>query len=267
MTVCSSGHKGITGMTNPTASLDALWQSTPIASRVFQPTQLLEMPELEMPEPAKHYLAHAIAPKTKLASAVRLKMHGEIKLKGWRPFQAEQVICFQRGMLWQATVWMNGLPIFGWDRLIADQGAMQWKLLGLFPVMQAQGPDITRSAIGRMQGEYVWLPSVFLNKAVKWKSSDETHVSAELTLLDETTRLNLALGDSGRVQEAYFTRWGDPGGSPHHYENFGVTVEDEGTFSGYTIPTRIRAGWYFGSDRFESEGEFFRTTIDEATYR
>jgi len=41
----------------------------------------------------------------------------------------------------------------------------------------------------------------------------------------------------------------------------------ERAFDGYTIPTRLRIGWYFGSERFESEGEFFRVTIDRATYR
>jgi hypothetical protein len=29
----------------------------------------------------------------------------------------------------------------------------------------------------------------------------------------------------------------------------------------------VRVGWYFGSPRFESEGEFFRATIDEAMFR
>ncbi|WP_408648826.1 DUF6920 family protein [Tumidithrix elongata] len=44
-------------------------------------------------ETVRRYLEHAIAPETKLASAVRLRMHGEIKLKDWLPFKAEQVIC------------------------------------------------------------------------------------------------------------------------------------------------------------------------------
>ena len=41
----------------------------------------------------------------------------------------------------------------------------------------------------------------------------------------------------------------------------------EGSFAGYTIPTRMRVGWHFGTDRFEPEGEFFRVTIDDAAYR
>jgi hypothetical protein len=38
-------------------------------------------------------------------------------------------------------------------------------------------------------------------------------------------------------------------------------------FGEYTIPTRLRLGWFFGSDRFESEGEFFRCSINNAIYR
>jgi hypothetical protein len=37
-------------------------------------------------------------------------------------------------------------------------------------------------------------------------------------------------------------------------------VEKSATFGGYTIPVRMRVGWHFGTERFESEGEFFRVT-------
>ncbi|MEW6499161.1 MAG: DUF6544 family protein, partial [Cyanobacteriota bacterium] len=85
-------------------SLDELWKSTPSDEQAFQPDALTGFPDV-----AQRYLEHAIAPGTKLASAVRLRMHGEIKLKDWLPFQAEQVICWNRGMIWRATAWMNGL--------------------------------------------------------------------------------------------------------------------------------------------------------------
>ncbi|MGB7084987.1 MAG: DUF6544 family protein [Phormidesmis sp.] len=249
-------------MAGQKVSLSALWQSAPQGSQTFQLGSIAELCE-----PTRRYLTHAIAPFTPLAHAVRLKMHGEIKLKGWQPFQAQQVICWQQGMLWQATVWMKGLPIFGWDRLVNGEGAMQWKLLGLFPVMKASGSDITRSAVGRMQGEYVWLPSAFLHSAVHWSTPNDAHACTDFTLLNETTHLELTIAQSGQLQEACFKRWGNPDDRTPHYENFGIYVEDERTFSGYTIPTRIRAGWYFGSSRFESEGEFFRATVDQAVYR
>ena len=71
-------------------SLDALWDSATPTELVFNPDKLAHLPES-----AKQYLEHAIAPGTKIASAVRLKMHGEIKLKQWISFTAEQVICWE----------------------------------------------------------------------------------------------------------------------------------------------------------------------------
>lgn len=243
-------------------SLETLWRSLPTTNSLFQPKTLAGLPVL-----AQRYLAHAILPDTPLASAVRLKMHGKIKLKGWQSFQAEQVICRQYGMVWQATVWQNGLPIYGWDRLVAGAGAMQWKLLGIVPVMTAEGTDITRSAIGRMHGECIWLPSVFCHRHVIWTALDEHQIIAQLTDLGETTKLKLTLDEAGRLQQLSFKRWGNPAGAEYAYRDFGGTVHGERTFSGYTIPTQLRIGWHHDPDDFDTDGEFFRVTLDEAIYR
>src|SRR2546425_12195908 len=80
-------------------SLDGLWTSVSASERVFRPGQLPGLPEA-----AWRYLRHAIAPGTPLASAVRLRMHGEIKLGRWLPFTADQVIHWSHGMIWSATV-------------------------------------------------------------------------------------------------------------------------------------------------------------------
>src|SRR3954468_1735469 len=39
-----------------------------------------------LPEGARHYLQHSIPIGESLRSAVRIRMHGEIKLKDWYPF-------------------------------------------------------------------------------------------------------------------------------------------------------------------------------------
>jgi hypothetical protein len=251
-------------------SLDTLWESATPTGLVFSPDKLSHLPE-----PAKRYLEHAIAPGTKLASAVRLKMHGEIKLKKWIPFTAEQVICREHGLIWSATAWMNGLPIVGSDRLIDGAGAMQWKLLGLFPVMTASGADITRSAFGRLQAESTWLPSVFCSDEVSWKIMDSSHLHSSFIVQGENAEIDLTIESAkpklsqrtGQLKAIHLSRWGNPEGAEFHYVDFGGILEEEGTFCDYTIPTRLRAGWYFGTERFESEGEFFRATIDDAIYR
>ncbi|MGH2555756.1 MAG: DUF6544 family protein [Actinomycetota bacterium] len=45
-----------------------------------------------LPEAARRWLEHAIAPGTSAAGAVLLQMMGRIKVRRWLPFQAVQVI-------------------------------------------------------------------------------------------------------------------------------------------------------------------------------
>jgi hypothetical protein len=79
--------------------------------------------------------------------------------------------------------------------------------------------------------------------------------------------LDLAVSEVGRLQSVSLPRWGNPAGGEFRFVPFGGLVEEEGTFDGYTIPVRLRVGWYFGTDRFAAAGEFFRVRIDDAVYR
>ena len=74
------------------ASTTELWQSLPPADAVVAPVS------------RPSYLANAIAPGLVVASSVRLRMHGEIRLKKWRAFEAEEVLHRDRGFVWQADV-------------------------------------------------------------------------------------------------------------------------------------------------------------------
>jgi hypothetical protein len=97
-------------------ALEELWSSASPSDRDFDSPRLSGLSE-----GARCYLGHAIIVGTPLASAVRLHMHGEIKLKGWCPFSAEQVICWKRGMIWSASVRMHGISIRGGDSLWTDR--------------------------------------------------------------------------------------------------------------------------------------------------
>jgi len=243
-------------------SVADLWSSV---SSDGDPDQQIELDQL--PEPAQRYLKHAIAPSALPAQAVRIQMEGQIKLREWLPFTAEQVIDWQRGFIWQASAKMRGLPIRGSDRLLEGLGAMRWKMLGLVPVMTAGGPDISRSAAGRVAAESIWLPSVLRSQGVTWTSSDAGHPKASFEAFGEWVELELTIAGDGRLQSVWLPRWGNPEDGPFRYEAFGAIAEEEGTFDGYSVPTRLRAGWYFGEDRFDSEGEFFRATITGVEYK
>src|SRR3569832_148668 len=110
-------------------SLEELWRKAPAPLALYDDARIAHQPL-----GAGRYLTHAIVPGTPLANAARLRMHGEIKLRGWYPFTAEQVIRWDRGMIWRATVEVYGLAIRGGDSFLDGEGAMRWRLFGLVPI-------------------------------------------------------------------------------------------------------------------------------------
>lgn len=241
-----------------TSALDELWSEPSPSPRVFDPAGLAGLPA-----PAARYLRHALRPGAPLASAVRLTMHGEIKLRRWRRFTAEQVLRPSRGMVWQARTTLGPFSVRGYDRVLDGAGAMRWKLLGLLPVMSATGPDITRSAIGRLQIETIWLPSLHAEGA-DWEGAGEAEAMLTLESWGQEGRLRLKVDERGALEAVSMKRWGDPDGSGEFRElDFGAIIEGEASFAGATIPSRLRVGW---GDDFE-RGEFFRVTIDAVEFR
>jgi hypothetical protein len=247
--------------------LEELWRSAPAGSSAAFDLGTV-------PDAGKPYLSQVIAPGTFLAASVRVRMQGQIKLgTSWHPFQAEQVIVPGRGMIWAGTVSMFGLPVVGADQILDGSGLLLWKLLDIVPVAQAEGPDTSRSGIGRLMGEMaVWLPSVLCaapasGYGIEWTAVDQRHIRLRLNAFGENVELTIERDDGGHIRAFSFARWGNPDGGPHRYVDFGVTVEEKRTIRGYTVPTRIRAGWYYGTDRFATDGEFFRATIDELEFK
>lgn len=263
-------------MTTGHKMLDELWDSAPKTTAWFDPKQLEGLP-LE----AARFLLHALAPGAPLPQAVHLRMHGQIRLdERWTDFEAEQVIHWERGFVWRARAKVKGLPVTGYDRLVDGEGEMRWKMLGLFPVMTASGPEIARSSAGRVAGEALWLPSVLLGEGVKFTAQDG-HLAVDIEAHGETSHILLGLDGRGGVATFRYPRWGNPDKTGFHYESFGGIVEAEKTIDGITFPSKLRLGWYFSEaderpttpdapaepTRFVTEGEFFRCEIDDLEFR
>jgi hypothetical protein len=209
-----------------------------------------------LPDPVRRYLGAAIAPGTPLAAAARIRMRGQIKLGRWIPFRAEQLLAPHHGFHWAAR---GAGVVSGFDRYVGGQGQMRWRLLGLVPVMQADGPDLSRSAAGRVVGEAMWVPTALLPRfGVDWSAADDHHLTARWRIDTHQAELELVVDERGRLREGVFQRWGDPdrtGSLGLH--PCGGEVTAHASFGGVTVPSEGRAGWFYGTDRW-AEGEFFR---------
>jgi hypothetical protein len=212
-------------------------------------------------EPVRRYLMRAIAPGTRLTRCARLRMRGSIKLRGWLPFRARQILSPHEGFIWAARV--AGV-IAGSDRYLDGVGGMDWKLAGLVPLVHQDGPDVTRSAAGRGGAEAVWLPTTLLPRfGVRWSAQDDSHITASYQLGETPIAIRYTLDSDGHITSFVFDRWGDPDSTGlWAWHPFGGEITAQRTFGGLTIPSSGRLGWHFGTGRWPS-GEFFRYQITQ----
>jgi hypothetical protein len=244
-------------------TLEQLWNEAPHVSEVFDPESVAHLPPM-----ARRYLCHALSPGVCLASTLRITMTGTIKLNGaWCPFTGEQVIQWDRGFVWAARAKVKRLPVTGFDQLVDGVGEMRWKILGLFPVMTGEGPEMARAAPGRLHVEAIWLPAVLLSPDVGWTDHGDDHTVASFDAHREHAELDLKVGPEGQLLACSLPRWGDLGEGTFAYHPFGGFTADERTFGGVTLPTNPRVGWQFGTPDFEADGEFFRCELQTVEHR
>ena len=215
-------------------------------------------------EPVRRYFTAAIAPGTPLARAALLRMRGSIKLaKLWLPFRAHELLAPLQGYRWPATV-AGGL-LRGADGYDEGRGTMQWKLLGVVPVIHADGPDVSRSAMGRAVAEAIWLPTALLPRyGVTWCARDDTHLVADIPIADERVDLHITIDEKGHVRSDHLSRWSDPDGKgTFGWHPFGIDVSASRTFPcGITMPADGTGGWFHATDQWHM-GAFFRYSISD----
>lgn len=219
-----------------------------------------------LPPPAQRWLTHAIAPGAPLATRLEATMRGQIRVGRWLGLEAQWLLAPPEGFVWAATARLSLLSITGFDRLAHDSGEMRWRLFGRVPFLAATGPDVTRSAAGRLAAEFVFVPPAGLASFVTWEPVDERRAVAVVTIGESVHRVTLTVAPSGALESVTLPRWGNPDNGPHREHLFTALFDSESRFEAYVVPTSVRAGWWQCPDRCASE-EFLRFDIAEARYR
>ena len=240
----------------------ALAEPTGQPTLAFDPTTLADIPD-----PAQRLLARALPAGTPLTSAATVEMTGEIKLGRWMPFRADQILRASVGFVWWPVVGGRLLRFTGADLLGPVEARMEFRLQGLVPVAQASGPDVARSAAGRLAAETVaWVPQALTPQAgARWSAVDDEHAVVTLDAAGETVDVEVAVDPDGRVVSLGLQRWKDSA-DPPGFEPFGGRVEDEFvTSEGVHIVGAGAVGWGWATPQWAA-GEFFRYRITGATF-
>jgi Family of unknown function (DUF6544) len=221
-----------------------------------------------LPEPTRRYFQHAIEPGTPLAPMARLEMTGEMRLgreQAWLPLHAHQVLAPPTGFIWEASVGRGAMRFTGADSYATTRGQTTFRFWDLVPVVRASGPDVSRSARGRLAIESIWNPASLLpERGVTWTSLDDQSARATVTIDGEPIPLTLTIGPDGKLRSVTMERWGNLTTDGHHtYIPFGADIFAESIFDGYTVPSCLSVSWWHGTDR---SFDFFHALITGATY-
>ena len=229
-----------------------------------QPPAVTEGPIEALPEPARRWLRHATEPDSAAPSVALLEMTGWIKVGRWLPFTAVQVLT-REAYLWVARAGRL-VSVSGFDRFTDGEGEMRWSLAGRLPLLRAGGRDVTRSSAARLAIEStIWLPTA--SGTVRWRAGDDPDVAiATRYVAGEEHAVELRVDADGRPRSVTMQRWGNPKGKTFGFHPFGGLLDGEATFAGFTIPDRVRVGYWPGEQRWTT-GEFFRSRITRAAFR
>lgn len=214
-----------------------------------------------LPAPAQRLLRRAVPVGSLAVAPIELELEGEIKLNRWFPFTARQIL-HPTGFVWNASVGWWWLRLRGGDGYWRGAGSLEFRLAGLLPVARAAGPDVARSAAGRLAVETAaWMPHCLLPDAgACWQPIDDTRATVVRAIDGVDHPVTVVVDGDGALRQVTTTRWGDPGGEAFGAHLFGGAIDDVDTFAGLTVATAGRVGWWWGTDRSD-EGEFFRYRV------
>ncbi|PFG41079.1 hypothetical protein ATJ97_3625 [Georgenia soli] len=218
-----------------------------------------------LPAAARRWLDHAVAPGTPLRRRVEMRQHGQLRLGGrWWAFRSRQALDPLRGYVWPVSTSLFGVPMVGVDRLHGESAEMTHRLLGLVPVVRASGADLARSAAARAASEICWSPATALDPSVRWREVSDTEVVALVPVGGEVHECTLLVAGDGALPGGTTRRWAQVDGGPWRWHTFGARTLAEGTFGGFTVPTRVVAGY---GDDYAGEGAFIQLMVDAVTHR
>lgn len=183
----------------------------------------------------------------------------------WLPFQAEQYFnAVLPGFIWQAQVQLlPGISLLGRDKWHQHHGQMEISALGLFPVVNAAGPEIDQGTLLRYLGELVWFPAAALQPRIKWREVSDNSAEGQLTVAGQSVKGMFYFDAQGHFSRMEALRYFDRKTGPT-LEKWRITADPASlkTFSGIGIPTRYTVSWLLQ----EGDYSWLELEIAELTY-
>jgi hypothetical protein len=127
-----------------------------------------------LPEPVQRYLRFAQVVGKPRVRCVKVRQTGLMRTtptQPWMPVEAVQytTLAGPQSRTWYARIKTGPFTLLkGFDRYDNGAGRMLIRLLSMFPVVDAQGPEMDMSALIIFINDMVMWPTAFLNDYIQW---------------------------------------------------------------------------------------------------
>jgi hypothetical protein len=233
----------------------------------FAPAHFSAALVADIPEQARRYFLHAIAPGTPLLPVTQIAMSGQFSLgtqarPDYRPMTARQILAAPDGFVWAMRT-RGGMPLSG-----SDTGRWtRFRIFGLIPVARLGGTrDHARAAFGRFVAEAViWAPASLLPRpGVRWEATGRDTARVTVGRGELCQSVDVRLDAVGRPVEVHFERWSDANSErQYRLQPFGAVMSDFRDVEGYCLPFHVEAGNMFGTPAYYP---FFLADVEEIRF-
>ena len=227
----------------------------------------LQCPGLDtLPAPARAYVVAAGVVGRAPVHCVDLRQQGYFRMgpgQRWLPMTARQHFTADPpGFRWVGTI--RPLPLVsatGEDVFAAGHGSLHVRLLSVFPLAEAHGPQTDEAEMQRFLGELAWLPTAWLSPWLRWEAVD-----------DRSCRVVMDYGGTRAAVTLHFAADGHLGKvtADRYREDHGQFTRDPWTgrlwgfreAGGLLVPTGAEAAWELDSGEFS----YFHADLTEIAY-
>lgn len=219
-----------------------------------------------LPSPVQKWLIHSNVIGKEEVKTVRLKQQGRMRTEKdgkWMPSKADQYFTINEpGFIWIADVQMAPLvQLSGIDSYKEGTGKMEIKVFSLFPVVDAEGPEMDSGTMMRYLAEMMWYPSAALKPYIKWEEIDDTSAKAIMEYKGITVSAIFYFNEKGDILRFVGKRYREINGK-YVLSDWGGINKEYKEFDGIRIPSKSDVTW------FEEDGEFrwFEVEITQVQY-
>ncbi len=222
----------------------------------------------QLPPMVQGWLIHSGAKGKPMIEAVHIKQSGLMRPTPqgkWMSFQAEQWFTTDKpGFLWRADVSAApGIHLYGLDSYYDGKGYMLIKLLGLFPVVNAQGAEIDQGTLMRYLSEIIWFPTAALCDYIQWEPVSLTSARATLNYGGVSASAIFNFNSNGDVvsflARRFYSRKNGATLENWYIENLPDAYRE---FESIRIPTSSTVTWKLK----EGDYTWLKLSIDDADY-